>query len=86
MYLEGAKQYFTKRKLDVSATAILPGFVDTDLVKDNDQMFWVQPVEKVVDQAYAGIMKGKFFVVVSRRWRMMAWIMRILPRWVWFKV
>ncbi|QQE10781.1 SDR family NAD(P)-dependent oxidoreductase [Planctomycetota bacterium] len=86
IYLEAAKQYFKKRKLDVSVTTILPGFVDTDLVKDNEHMFWVQPVEKAVDQAYSGIIKGRFYVVVTRRWRMLAWIVRLLPRWLWFRV
>ncbi|QDU32760.1 putative oxidoreductase [Poriferisphaera corsica] len=85
LYLEAAKQYFMKHRLDVNVTAVLPGFVDTELVKDNDRMFWVQPVEKAVDQAYAGIIKGKFYVVVTKRWRLMAWIMRALPRWVWFR-
>ena len=87
LYLEAVKQYFQCRKMKgVSVTAILPGFVDTPMVADNKAMFWVAPVEKAVRQAYRGIMKKKFYVVVTKRWRMIEWIVRKLPRWVWFKL
>ena len=87
LYLEAARQYFVSEGMKgVSVTAVLPGFVDTPMVRGNEGMFWVAPVEKAVRQTYRAIMKGKFYVVITRRWRLIARLLKCLPRFVWFRV
>ena len=85
-YLEGIKQYMRMEKIDVAVTAVLPGFVKTPLIEGSDYPFWVQPVEKACDQIYAAIRKRKFYAPVTKRWRLMAAVIGLMPRWAWFEL
>jgi len=67
----------SKHKINVSITDIQPGFVDTKEVKN--KRFWVIPVDRCVQQMYTAIEKKKFRVYVSKRWRLVVWLMRIMP-------
>jgi short-subunit dehydrogenase len=76
-YMEGLYMKASKHKINVSITDIQPGFVDTKEVKN--KRFWVIPVDRCVQQMYTAIEKKKFRVYVSKRWRLVVWLMRIMP-------
>jgi len=78
-YLEGLRQKATKLKKSVIVTDIRPGLVDTDMAK-GDGLFWVMPVDKTVKQIYNGIKKKKKIVYVTKRWGIIARILKIIPR------
>jgi short-subunit dehydrogenase len=80
-YLEGLRQKATKLGGHISVTDIRPGLVDTAMAK-GEGLFWVMPVEKVVHQIALGIDKKKPIVYVTRRWRIIAGILRVLPAFV----
>lgn len=69
----------------VFITEIRPGFVDTAMALGED-LFWLVPLEKAVKQTYAAIKKKKRVAYVSKRWRLVAWVLKIAPAWLLKKV
>lgn len=82
-YLEGLRQK-TKIKT-ITITDIRPGFVDTSMAK-GDGLFWVSTVNKAVNQIYNAINKRKTRVYISKRWIVIAIILKIAPRWLYDRI
>lgn len=80
-YLEALRCIAKNEKIDIKITDVQPGFVDTPMAK-GDKLFWVSSVEKAANQIYTGISRNKKKVYVTKRWRLIAWIMRVAPNWV----
>lgn len=77
-YLEGLRKKAHCSGRPIVVTDICPGFVDTAMAK-GDGLFWVMPLEQVVSQIDAAILKRKTRLVVTRRWRLVACLLRWLP-------
>ena len=77
-YLEGLRQKATKLKEQIFITDIRPGLVDTDMAK-GEGLFWVMPVEKTAHQIYEAIKKKKKIAYVTKRWRLIAIILKRIP-------
>ena len=77
-YVEGLRQRIAKSPSRIAVTEIRPGLVATEMAK-GDGLFWVMPVEKAVRQALHGLYRRRKLVVVTRRWRIIAWLLRHLP-------
>ncbi len=67
--------YKKARPLGIHVTEIRPGLVDTAMAK-GEGLFWVMPVEKVAKQIIAAIAKKKARVIVTKRWSILAFIMK----------
>ncbi len=67
--------YKKARPLGIHVTEIRPGLVDTAMAK-GEGLFWVMPVEKVAQQITAAIAKKKTRVTVTKRWSILAFIMK----------
>ena len=80
-YLEGLRQRAVRLKLPIVITDIRPGFVDTDMAKGGGK-FWVVPKQKAAKQIFGHIKKRRDIAYVSKRWRLIAWILAILPNWL----
>jgi short-subunit dehydrogenase len=80
-YLQGLNHKFAKLRLPITATDVQPGFVDTAMAK-SERKFWVASPEKAAKQIFKAIRKGKKHVYVTRRWRLIAWLIKILPDWL----
>jgi len=65
------------KKAKIQVTDILPGYVDTDIITGDT--FWMATLDKASKQIYAGIKKKKRKVYVTRRWGLVALMIRILP-------
>lgn len=78
-YLEGLRQKATKLNEPIFVTDIRPGLVDTPMAK-GDVLFWVMPVDKVVRQIYRAINRKNKVVYATKRWRVMAAIIKRIPR------
>ncbi len=65
------------KKAKIQVTDILPGYVDTDIITGDT--FWMATLDKASRQIYAGIKKKKRRVYVTRRWGLVALMIRILP-------
>jgi short-subunit dehydrogenase len=84
-YLEGLRQKSRKAGHRISVTDIRPGFVDTDMAK-GDKMFWVASPQKAASLIYKAIRRRKRVAYVSRRWRIFAFILKLLPRGIYEKI
>jgi len=77
-YMEGLSIKMYKQKLPIYLTDIQPGFVDTEMAQGNG-IFWVAPVEKAAKQIYRAIKNKKRRVYVTKRWWIIAQILKVLP-------
>ncbi|RYZ24446.1 MAG: SDR family NAD(P)-dependent oxidoreductase [Chitinophagaceae bacterium] len=77
-YAEGLSLKARKLGLPIVVTDIRPGFVATKMAQ-SDRLFWVVPVPKAVAQIRASIAAGTRVAYVSRRWRLVAGLLRHLP-------
>ncbi len=84
-YLQGIRHKFAKLGLPIAVTDVQPGFVDTAMAK-GDVKFWVASPEKAARQIFAAIRKRKKHVYVTKRWRVIAWLIKISPDWLIHKV
>lgn len=84
-YAEGLRQRVAKSGLPVTITDIRPGLVDTAMAK-GEGLFWVQPVAKTVRQILPAVERRRHVAVVTRRWRIAAWLLRHLPESLYLKM
>jgi short-subunit dehydrogenase len=84
-YLEGLRQKAKKMNLPVIITDIRPGFVDTALAQGDD-VFWVANVGKASRQMFRAILAKKEVAYVTKRWSLIAVIMKIIPSWIYVKI
>jgi short-subunit dehydrogenase len=80
-YLEGLRQKVRKLDLPITITDIKPGFVKTAMAK-GDGIFWAADAEKAAIQICDAIERREASVYITRRWRLVAWILRLLPRFI----
>lgn len=80
-YMEGLRIKAKKSKLPITITDIKPGYVNTDiLVKEN--LFWVAEPEKAAFQIYQAIDKKKDNAYITKRWTLIAWLLKIVPDFI----
>lgn len=84
-YLEGLRQKSNKAKSKIIITDIRPGFVDTDMAK-GDGKFWVASPEKAAEQIFTAIRKKRKIAYITSRWRLLAWLLKFLPRTIYEKL
>ena len=80
-FLEGLRQKNQKEQTGLILTDVRPGFVDTAMAKGEGQ-FWVAPVEKAARQIAKAIRNEKEVVYITKRWRLIALLLKILPTWL----
>ncbi len=84
-YLEGLRQMAAKMKLPLTVTDIKPGFVDT-VMAQGEGLFWVAPAEKAAKQILEAVEKKKDHAYVTKRWRLVAWVLKLLPGRLYCKI
>jgi short-subunit dehydrogenase len=63
----------------VFITDVRPGFIDTAMALGDD-IFWMVTLEKATKQIYSAIKSKKKVAYISKRWRLVAWVLKIVPR------
>lgn len=71
----------TIRSKRVYITDIRPGFVDTAMAL-GDGIFWMASLEKGTRQIYSAIKKKKRVAYISKRWGIIAFVLKIVPAWL----
>jgi len=51
-----------------------------------DEIFWMASLEKASKQIYKAIKRKKRRVYISKRWNLIAWVLKIVPSWLIKKV
>ena len=83
-YLEGLRCKALYLKLPIIVTDIRPGFVLTPMIEGRKDLFWAATAEKAAHQIYCAIQKKKNCVYVTRRWRLIGWVLKWIPEWIYF--
>ena len=83
-YLESLWLKGKRSKANISVTDIIPGFVDTAMAKGST--FWMASTEKATQQIYNAIKKKKKRAYITKRWRLVAFFLRIIPSWLLLKM
>jgi short-subunit dehydrogenase len=76
-YLESLWLKAKRSKADIFVTDIIPGFVDTAMAQGTT--FWMASTEKATRQIYRAIQKKKKRAYITKRWRLVAILLRIVP-------
>ncbi len=84
-YLEGMQCKVKKRGANISITDIKPGFMDTAMAQ-GDGLFWVTPVSVAGHQIYKAINSKKKSVYITKRWALIAFILKRLPNSIYTKL
>ena len=84
-YAEGLRQRFARLRIPVRITDVRPGLTATAMAR-GEGLFWVQPVAKTVRQILRAVERRRHVAVVTRRWRIAAWLLRHLPESLYLKM
>jgi short-subunit dehydrogenase len=76
-YLESLWLKGKRSKADIIVTDIIPGFVDTAMAQG--KTFWMADTKKATKQIYNAIKKKKKRAYITKRWRLVAIILQIVP-------
>lgn len=77
-YLQGLRTKALKARLPIHITDIQPGLVDTAMAK-GDGLFWVAPPEKAARQIFRAIQRKTKHAYVTKRWALIACLLKVLP-------
>jgi len=66
-----------KNQENIVVTDIVPGYVDTDMAKGDT--FWMASTQKAAKQIYAAVKKKKRRAYITKRWRLIAVLLKIIP-------
>jgi short-subunit dehydrogenase len=83
-YLEALRNRFRKLNLPIVVTDVQPGFVDTAMAK-GEGVFWAAAPEKAARQIFTAIGKRKEHAYVTKRWRVIAWVLKAAPNWLYHR-
>ena len=80
-YLEGLRQKAKKLKMPITVTDIRPGFVNTKMAKGEGQ-FWVSSTQKASLQIFNAIKRKRKVVYITKRWRLIGIVLKLLPGFI----
>ena len=84
-YMEGLYLKAKKIKQRITITDIQPGFVKTKMAKGPGR-FWEAPAAKAARQIMGAIEAKKFRVYITRRWWLIAQLIKIMPGWLYRRI
>jgi short-subunit dehydrogenase len=84
-YMEGIYLKAKKMKLRITITDIQPGFVKTKMAKGPGR-FWEAPAAKAARQIMDAIESKKFRVYITKRWWLIAQLLKMLPGWLYRRI
>jgi short-subunit dehydrogenase len=79
LYLQSLRQLAHCQKNNIDITDIRPGFVDTQMAQGSG-VFWSAPLSKAAVQIVKAVDKKRKIVYITRRWRFVAFVIRLIPR------
>ncbi|REL24156.1 SDR family NAD(P)-dependent oxidoreductase [Rhodohalobacter sp. SW132] len=81
-YMQAYRQRCNNISEDITITDVKPGFVESEMIEGKKGLFWVGETKKAVKQMLKDIEKKKSYSYVTRRWRLVAWLIKLTPNWV----
>ena len=83
-YLDSMRYRMQGKNLAV--TEICPGFVDTPIVNRKRKITLMAPVDKAAKQIVKAIESKKKKVIITKRWKLIRWLIPLTPDWVFRKI
>ncbi len=77
-YLEGLRINVKDYGSSITITDVRPGFVDTPMAK-GEGLFWVASVQKAAEQIFEAIKQKRKVVYITKRWRLIALLLKVIP-------
>lgn len=84
-YLEGLRKRAYKARSPMIITDIMPGFVDTAMAQ-GEGLFWVAEPERAAQQIYKAIISKRSHAYITKRWRLIAWLLKALPAEIYYRI
>ncbi len=84
-YMEGLRQKVSKLKVPIIVTDVQPGLINTAMAQ-GEGLFWVAPPEKAARQIFDAIKSRRKHAYVTKRWRAIAWLLKVIPDFVYNKM
>jgi len=81
-YLESLRKMAKK---PIYITDIRPGYVATAMAL-GDNLFWVTSKEKAAKQIFSAIKNKTAVIYISKRWRLIAWALKLVPGFIYTRV
>lgn len=81
-YIDALAQLSHMEKLNIRFTDIRPGFVATDLLKDDKYPLLMKP-DKVAAHIISALNREKRVAVIDWRYAILVFFWRMIPRWLW---
>jgi short-subunit dehydrogenase len=81
-YIDALEQQAKMRKLNIRFTDIRPGFVKTDLLKNEKYPLLMKP-EKVANSIFRAVVKKKRRVIIDWRYKILVFFWKMIPNWLW---
>lgn len=81
-YMQAYRQRCNKAGYSITITDVKPGFVKSEMTEGKRGMFWVAETDKAVRQMLKDIEKKKSYSYITRRWRFVAWLIKLTPDWI----
>lgn len=81
-YMQAYRQRCNKINEDITVTDVKPGYVKSEMTEGKKGMFWLGETKTAVKQMLKDIEKKKSYSYVTRRWRFVAWVLKLTPNWV----
>lgn len=81
-YIDALAQLSRMQHLNIRFTDIRPGFVATDLLR-NGKYPMLMSADKVARHIVRALKRRKRVAVIDRRYRLLVFFWRMIPRWLW---
>lgn len=81
LYLQGYRQKANHSNANITVTDIKPGFIQSEMTQGMRGLFWVANTEKAARQIADAIDKKKNHAYITKRWRLIAWLIKLTPNW-----
>ena len=85
-YLKGLDYKSNWNRDNINITCIEPGFIDTPMTEGQRGMFWVISADKAARLIYRAIQHKKYHAYIPGRWRLISWLLGLLPDAVFRKI
>ncbi|TKB55482.1 SDR family NAD(P)-dependent oxidoreductase [Ferrimonas aestuarii] len=82
-YLEGLRLHAQRKKLPVTISDLRLGFIEKMQAKGSKA--WGANLHKMTNQILNDLKKAKHTIYVTRRWRLISWLTRLLPEFIYNK-
>jgi len=90
LYLKARRIRKSDPKINIAISDVQPGFVNTKMAKARPDdpvgggkgRFWEAPLEKAARQIFNAIEKQRRKVYITRRWALIAWLLKWMPHFI----